>query len=98
MPDEQHWKIAYELRNRHLMWHALGWRRRRLGLLVLHLGYIAADLAHAVRQRWHWSLRLRVNVAAWFLGALARDGAFLDPEDYRARLAARRRGRCGTAA
>jgi glycosyltransferase involved in cell wall biosynthesis len=93
LPDEQHWKTVYEHRNRHLMWHALGWRRRRRQLLVLHLGYIAADLIHAVRHRWHWSLRLRLNVAAWLLGALARDGAFLDPDRYRARVASRSRAR-----
>jgi glycosyltransferase involved in cell wall biosynthesis len=98
LPDEQHWKAAYEHRNRHLIWHALGWRRRRLQLLVLHLGYIAADLLHAVRHGWNWPLRLRLNVAAWLLGALGRDGVFLDPDRYRARLAAGRRPRRKAAA
>jgi rhamnopyranosyl-N-acetylglucosaminyl-diphospho-decaprenol beta-1,3/1,4-galactofuranosyltransferase len=91
LPDDQHWKAAYEHRNRHLIWRALGWRRRRLQLLVLHPGYVAADLLHAVRHGWNWSLRLRWNVAAWLLGALARDGVFLDPDRYLARVAAARR-------
>jgi len=89
--DEHHWKVLYELRNRHIMWHQLGWRRRRLQLLVLHLGYIGADLVHARRHGWHWSQRLKWNVVAWILGALARDGVFLDPQRYRARAAARPR-------
>jgi rhamnopyranosyl-N-acetylglucosaminyl-diphospho-decaprenol beta-1,3/1,4-galactofuranosyltransferase len=89
--DEQHWKLVYELRNRHIIWHELGWRRRRLQLLVLHLGYIGADLIHAVHHGWNWPLRLKWNVAAWLLGVFARDGKFLDPEAYRAQAAARRR-------
>lgn len=94
--DPDHWKAAYELRNRHLVWRALGWRRRRARLLVVHLGYVAVDLAHALRRGWHWRLRLRYNLAAWWLGLLGRDASFLDPGVYRARLARRRAGRTGS--
>lgn len=87
--DADHWKVAYELRNRHLVWRALGWRRRRLRLVLVHLGYVAVDLAHALRRGWHWRLRLRYNVAAWWLGVRGRDVAFLDPGAYRARLTGR---------
>lgn len=90
--DEHHWKVLYELRNRHIMWRQLGWRRRRLQLLALHLGYVGADLVHATRHGWNWSLRLKWNVVTWLLGILARDGMFLDPERYRA-AARPRRGR-----
>jgi glycosyltransferase involved in cell wall biosynthesis len=96
--DEHHWRVCYELRNRHIMWHQLGWWRRRLQLLALHLGYIGADLIQARRRGWNWPLRLRWNVVTWVLGALARDGMFLDPEAYRARAAAGPRRRRGTRA
>jgi len=91
LPDEQHWRAVYEHRNRHLIWRELGWRRRRLQHLALHLGYIGADLIYSARRGWNWPLRLRWNFTAWLLGALARDGAFLDPERYRAQVTARRR-------
>ena len=91
--DADHWKVAYELRNRHLMWRALGWRRRRLRLLVAHLGYVVVDLVHAVRTGWNWPLRLRYNLIALGLGLLGRDRPFLDPRAYRARLAAAPRAR-----
>jgi hypothetical protein len=86
--DGDHWKVAYELRNRHLMWRALGWRGRRLRLLVAHMGYVVVDLVHAVRSGWNWPLRLRYNLTALGLGLLGRDRPFLDPRAYRARLAA----------
>jgi glycosyltransferase involved in cell wall biosynthesis len=93
--DADHWKVVYALRNRHIMWRELGWRRRRFRLLVTHLGYIGADFVHAVRHRWHWALRLKWNVIAWGLGLLGREKKFLDPEMYRARLASRRRPGAG---
>jgi rhamnopyranosyl-N-acetylglucosaminyl-diphospho-decaprenol beta-1,3/1,4-galactofuranosyltransferase len=90
LPDGQHWKALYEFRNRHLIWRELGWRRRRLLHVVLHLGYIGGDLIYSMRHGWDWPLRLRWNATAWLLGVLGRDGAFLDPERYAARVAARR--------
>jgi hypothetical protein len=80
------------------MWRALGWRRRRLRLLVAHLGYVVVDLAHAVRRGWNWRVRLRYNLTALWLGLLGRDTPFLDPRAYRARLAAgpRARRKAGT--
>jgi len=91
--DADHWKTVYDLRNRHIMWRELGWRRRRFRLLVMHLGYIGADLVHAVRHRWNWALRLKWNVVAFGLGLLGRETMFLDPEAYRAQLAGTRRAR-----
>lgn len=89
--DEEHWKVVYELRNRHLIWRALGWRRRRRRLILAHLGYVAVDLAHAWRRGWHWRLRLRANLASLALGCLGRSAPFLDPGAYRVCLAARSR-------
>ena len=91
LADADHWKTVYALRNRHIMWRELAWRRRRVRLLLMHAGYIGADLVHAVRHRWNWSLRLKWNLVALGLGLLGRDTMFLDPEAYRARLAAARR-------
>lgn len=81
--DAQHWRQMYTLRNRHLLWHELGWRRRRLEHLLLHLGFIGVDLAYAVRHGWNWPLRLKGNLTAWFLGLFATGGRFLDPARYR---------------
>jgi hypothetical protein len=58
---------------------------------MLHLGYIAVDLAHAVRHGWDWRLRLRWNVRSWLEGVRGRSSAFLDPKPYLARVDARRR-------
>lgn len=89
--DEDHWKLAYELRNRHLVWGALGWRRRRLQLLVLHLGYVVVDLRHALRHGWDWRLRLRYNLVSLWLGFLGRATPFLHPRAWHAHLRAGRR-------
>lgn len=89
VPDDQHWKRAYYLRNRHLIWKRLGWRRRRLRYLAAHAGYVVSDAVHALRHGWDWRLRLGVNLRAFGLGLRGQDGAFIDPAAYHARRKAR---------
>jgi len=92
-PDEHYWKHGYYLRNRHLIWKKLGWRRRRIRQLVIHAGYLVTDVVQSVRRGWDWKLRLRVNAHALILGLLGRDGTFITPAKYyaiRARRAKRR--------
>lgn len=83
-PDEHYWKHGYYLRNRHLIWKKLGWRRRRIRQLVIHAGYLVTDVAESVRRGWDWRLRLRINAHALLLGLLGRDGAFINPTEYHA--------------
>ncbi len=92
-PDDQHWKYGYYLRNRHLIWKQLGWRRRRSRQILIHAGYIVADLSESIKRGWDWRLRLDVNVRAFVLGVLGRDGAFIDPAAYHAERLRRARKR-----
>ena len=92
-PDEQYWKHGYYLRNRHLIWKKLGWRRRRIRQLVIHAGYIVTDVIESARRGWDWRLRLRINTHALILGLLGRDGAFINPAEYRAIRARRAKRR-----
>ena len=85
-PDSAHWKRAYYLRNRHLVWQALGWRRRRRRQLALHAAYCAADALVAAQRGWNWRARLALNLQALRLGAQAKSGVFVDPGAWRARI------------
>ena len=87
-PDAAHWKRAYYLRNRHLVWQALGWKRRRLRQLALHAAYCVADAVVAKQLGWNWRARLRLNLAALRLGAVGQSGVFVDPGTWRAEIEA----------
>ena len=86
-PDAAHWRRAYYLRNRHLVWQALGWRRRRLRQLALHAAYCAADAAAARQMGWHWRARLRLNLEALRLGAMGKSGVFVEPGAWQRQIA-----------
>ncbi|MEM8558155.1 MAG: glycosyltransferase [Bacteroidota bacterium] len=81
-PDRAHWKRVYYFRNRHLLWRALGWPRRRWRHAVLHSGYLLTDALAARRLGWAWRTRLRWNLRALRLGLRGQSGAFLDPAQY----------------
>lgn len=85
-PDDQHWKHCYYLRNRHLIWKQLGWRKRRIRQLVIHAGYLFSDAIESSRRGWDWRLRLKKNAHALALGLMGKDGAFIDPAAYLAEL------------
>jgi hypothetical protein len=85
-PDAAHWKRAYYLRNRHLVWQALGWNRRRLRQLALHAAYCAADAVVSKQRGWNWRARLDLNLRALRLGALGQSGVFVDPGVWRRRI------------
>ncbi len=82
--DDQHWKQCYYLRNRHLIWKQLGWRRRRVRQLVIHGGFLFTDAFVSFRRGWDWRLRLKTNAQAFWLGLIGKDGAFIDPATYHA--------------
>lgn len=84
LEDHAFWRMAYNLRNRHLLWKTLGWRRRRVSYLLLHAGFIIADGVMALRNGWRWRKRLKWNLRAWWLGAWGDDRRFLDPAQYQA--------------
>lgn len=85
--DEQHWKRGYYLRNRHLIWRQLGWKRRRIRQILMHFVYLFTDLRVAVRNGWNWKIRLDVNLKSFWLGLRGKDGVFVHPADYHERLA-----------
>ncbi|HYE95859.1 MAG TPA: glycosyltransferase [Rubricoccaceae bacterium] len=83
-PDADHWKRAYYLRNRHLLWKRMGWRRRRWQQAAVHLGYLLVDALEARRRGWDWRLRLKANARSLAQGIAGRGGAFLDPAAWHA--------------
>lgn len=83
-PDDHHWKSGYYFRNRHLIWKQLGWRRRRIRQIGIHAGYVFTDAIESYRRGWDWRLRMKINVHAFVLGVLGREGAFIDPAAYHA--------------
>ncbi len=85
-PDDQHWKYCYYLRNRHLIWKKLGWRKRRLRQILFHAGYLITDSVESFKRGWDWRLRLKTNARAFALGLFGKDGAFIDPAVYHAEL------------
>lgn len=76
------WKEIYRKRNLYLLYHTLGWQRKKWRFFLVHLKNVIAEPVVAFENDMNWKMRAKYNLQAMLLGMLNKDKPFIDLSSY----------------